>query len=80
MPSGIYKRTPKMNFGKNPNRRNGFKKGNKFGAANKGREGMKEKNNPRANKDHKYRRNLKDWIRLCSSCHGEYDSKLIIKI
>ena len=26
-----------------------------------------------ANKDHKYRRNLKDWLRLCSSCHKIYD-------
>lgn len=26
-----------------------------------------------ANKDHKYRRNLGDWIRLCRSCHKKYD-------
>lgn len=26
-----------------------------------------------ANKDHKYKRNLKDWLRLCSSCHKIYD-------
>jgi hypothetical protein len=26
-----------------------------------------------ANKDHKYRRNLDDWIRLCTSCHRNYD-------
>ena len=32
-----------------------------------------------ANKSGKYLRNLKDWIRLCSSCHGEHDSKSIIK-
>lgn len=30
-----------------------------------------------ANKDHKYKRNLKDWIRLCSSCHKKYDNKYI---
>ena len=28
-----------------------------------------------ANIDHKYRRVLEDYIRLCSKCHGEYDSK-----
>ena len=34
-----------------------------------------------ANKDHKYKRNLKDWIRLCSRCHKRYDlkHKLIIR-
>ena len=26
-----------------------------------------------ANKDHKYKRNIKDWIPLCSSCQGKYD-------
>lgn len=26
-----------------------------------------------ANKDHKYRRNLIDWIRLCKACHRKYD-------
>jgi hypothetical protein len=26
-----------------------------------------------ANKDHKYKRNLTDWIRLCASCHKNYD-------
>lgn len=26
-----------------------------------------------ANKNHKYKRNLKDWIRLCTSCHRKYD-------
>ena len=29
-----------------------------------------------ANIDHKYRRNLKDWIRLCKKCHCAYDRKL----
>jgi len=28
-----------------------------------------------ANKDHKYRRILTDWIRLCSKCHMNYDIK-----
>jgi hypothetical protein len=26
-----------------------------------------------ANKDHRYRRNLSDWMRLCKKCHGEHD-------
>lgn len=26
-----------------------------------------------ANKDHLYKRNLDDWIRLCASCHRKYD-------
>lgn len=26
-----------------------------------------------ANKDHKYRRNLEDWLRLCASCHKQHD-------
>lgn len=29
-----------------------------------------------ANKDHQYRRDLTDWIRLCCSCHKIYDSNL----
>ena len=28
-----------------------------------------------ANIDHKYKRNLKDWKRLCTSCHRNYDYK-----
>jgi len=28
-----------------------------------------------ANIDHKYRRVLDDYIRLCSKCHGEYDTE-----
>lgn len=27
-----------------------------------------------ANKDHKYKRNLKDWIRVCVPCHRKYDN------
>ena len=26
-----------------------------------------------ANKDHEYKRNLTDWIRLCAKCHKRYD-------
>lgn len=26
-----------------------------------------------ANKDHQYRRNLSDWLRLCKKCHRKYD-------
>ncbi|MES2216660.1 MAG: NUMOD3 domain-containing DNA-binding protein [Patescibacteria group bacterium] len=28
-----------------------------------------------ANKDHKYSRNLNDWIRLCPKCHKKYDKE-----
>lgn len=28
-----------------------------------------------ANVDHKYRRNLKDYMRLCTSCHRKWDKK-----
>jgi len=30
-----------------------------------------------ANKDHKYKRNLVDWIRLCASCHKIYDRDIL---
>lgn len=33
-----------------------------------------------ANKDHKYKRNLEDWMRLCAKCHRQYDKKLIDSI
>lgn len=26
-----------------------------------------------ANKDHTYKRNLTDWLRLCAKCHKQYD-------
>ena len=32
-----------------------------------------------ANKSGEYERDLKDWIRLCTSCHRKYDSSLIKK-
>ncbi len=28
-----------------------------------------------ANKDHGYKRNLKDWLRLCVKCHKKYDKE-----
>jgi maltooligosyltrehalose synthase len=28
-----------------------------------------------ANKDHKYSEDIKDWMRLCRSCHTKYDIK-----
>jgi len=28
-----------------------------------------------ANKDHLYKRNLIDWLRLCAKCHRKYDYK-----
>lgn len=28
-----------------------------------------------ANIDHKYRRVLEDWMRLCTSCHRKHDNK-----
>lgn len=28
-----------------------------------------------ANKDHKYKRVLKDWMRLCRKCHRQHDLK-----
>jgi hypothetical protein len=29
-----------------------------------------------ANKDHKYKRILSDWLRLCAKCHIKYDKQL----
>jgi hypothetical protein len=28
-----------------------------------------------ANKDHQYKRNLSDWMRMCTKCHRAYDNK-----
>lgn len=28
-----------------------------------------------ANKDHRYQRNLNDWLRLCALCHRKYDEE-----
>ena len=41
-----------------------------------GRSGLKGKQVVWANIDHKYRRVLDDYIRLCSTCHGKYDKEL----
>ena len=38
-----------------------------------GKTGLKGKFIHWANKDHKYRRRLEDWMRLCHSCHYKYD-------
>jgi hypothetical protein len=38
-----------------------------------GKDGLTGKKIHWANKDHKYKRNIKDWIRLCPSCHKKYD-------
>ena len=38
--------------------------------------GSKNKGNRKyhwANKDHKYKRNIEDWMRLCVKCHARYD-------
>ena len=29
------------------------------------------------NVDHEYKRDVKDWIRLCTSCHRRYDAKMV---
>jgi hypothetical protein len=51
----------------------------KLGLAKKCRHCGKEKTTPKsiqwANIDHNYKRNLIDWIELCSSCHKIYDNK-----
>ena len=38
-----------------------------------GSNGLTGKNIHWANKDHSYKRNLTDWIRLCVPCHDKYD-------
>lgn len=38
--------------------------------------GLKGKEIHWANKDHKYRRNINDWIRLCAGCHKKFDQFL----
>ncbi len=38
-----------------------------------GKSGLKGKEIDWANKDHKYKRNLIDWLRLCKSCHRTFD-------
>lgn len=41
-----------------------------------GKSGLKGRKIHWANKDHKYQRNLNDWLRLCVDCHAQYDIKL----
>jgi len=41
-----------------------------------GEEGLKGHKIHWANKDHTYKRNLNDWLRLCVPCHSKYDKKL----
>jgi len=41
-----------------------------------GKTGLKGRQIHWSNRDHKYKRSVGDWQRLCSKCHGEYDSKL----
>ena len=38
-----------------------------------GKDKLKDKQIHWANKNHKYKRDLKDWLRLCFQCHREYD-------
>ena len=38
-----------------------------------GKDGLKKQKIHWANISHEYKRDLKDWIRLCSSCHRLYD-------
>jgi len=33
-----------------------------------------------ANKDHKYKRDISDWMRLCAKCHTHYDIKFNNKL
>lgn len=41
-----------------------------------GKFGLKGKQIHWANKNHKYKRDIDDWIRLCASCHKNYDFAL----
>lgn len=40
-----------------------------------GKDGLTGRQIGWANKDHLYKRNLDDWIRLCTKCHREYDKE-----
>lgn len=46
----------------------------KLGKAKKCIKCNSEKRVQWANKSHKYKRSLIDWLELCSKCHGKYDS------
>lgn len=39
--------------------------------------GLSGKNIHWANKSHEYKRNIEDWLRLCTPCHKKYDLSLI---
>lgn len=41
-----------------------------------GRNDMPASNYEWANIDHKYKRKIEDWIRLCPKCHSDYDVKM----
>ena len=41
-----------------------------------GKTGLKGNKIHWANKEHTYKRNLTDWLRLCASCHKLYDLKV----
>jgi hypothetical protein len=51
--------------------------GKKKGKPKKCAECGKTKTIQWANKDHKYSRDLEDWISLCSKCHYHYDEKYL---
>lgn len=40
-----------------------------------GNENLRHRQYNWANKSHKYKRELSDWIRLCCKCHWKYDRK-----
>jgi len=41
-----------------------------------GRNNLKGRQIHWANKSRKYKRNINDWLRLCSSCHTKYDKNV----
>lgn len=43
-----------------------------------GKSGFKSKQIHWANKSREYKRNLKDWLRLCAKCHWHYDRERIV--
>lgn len=40
-----------------------------------GKDGLTDRKINWANKNHTYKRNLSDWLRLCYKCHRKYDNK-----
>lgn len=51
------------------------KRGNPDTCEHCGKSGLSKNQIHWANKDHKYKRKLSDYIRLCQSCHRKYDIK-----